>query len=83
MSPLGPRPKNADFPLLKVERLCCDAGEGARLKGKLKSASSALRTMPIIGPDQVSGTVPGHRRHRQTADGDDSSPSSSGQNRQL
>jgi len=30
----GPRPKNADFPLLKVERPCCDVEEGARLKGK-------------------------------------------------
>jgi hypothetical protein len=30
----GPRPTNTDFPLLKVERPCCDADEGARLKGK-------------------------------------------------
>jgi hypothetical protein len=33
MSAPGPRPKNADFPLLKVERPCCDAEEGARSKG--------------------------------------------------
>jgi len=30
----GPTPKNADFPLLKGERLWRDAEEGARLKGQ-------------------------------------------------
>jgi hypothetical protein len=30
----GPKPKNTDFPLLKVERPCSDAAEGARSKGK-------------------------------------------------
>ena len=32
---IGPKPKNTDFPVLKVERPSCDAEEGARLKGKL------------------------------------------------
>ena len=31
---LGASPKNADFPLLKVEQPCCDVAEGARSKGK-------------------------------------------------
>jgi hypothetical protein len=31
---MGPRLKNADFPLLKVKRPCCSAEEGVRLKGK-------------------------------------------------
>jgi len=30
----GPRPKNADTPMLKVEGPCRDAEECARLKGK-------------------------------------------------
>jgi len=30
----GPRPKNADCPLLKIERPYYDAEEGARSKGK-------------------------------------------------
>jgi len=31
---LAPKPQNVDFPLLNVERPCCDAYEGARSKGK-------------------------------------------------
>ena len=43
----GPKPKNADFPLLKVERPCCDTEEGARSKGRPESAFSASRPFEV------------------------------------
>ena len=70
----GPRPTNTDCPVLKVERPCCDAEDGAHSTGKLWSASSALQTIcwqglfwccheELVGSAHVSGLF-ARREHR-------------------